>query len=179
MSTKNLPITTYMNSKVFLHGALLVELRFLREEFHKTQLHLYDIQLQEELELAFKEFQETIKANVEIDQETTEVDNLEPIVTEELFYEQLQKIKQDKLEAFKAQLVAELNAELLVAKNYSISVFLKVYSSELNLDRLKINFFELYKNYILTDGLIDSLLRERFQLIYGIDKFFNKLTIRG
>ncbi len=168
-----------MNSKVFLHGALLVELRFLREEFHKTQLHLYDIQLQEELELAFKEFQETIKANVEIDQETTEVDNLEPIMTEELFYEQLQKIKQDKLEAFKAQLVAELNAELLVAKNYSISVFLKVYSSELNLDRLKINFFELYKNYILTDALIDSLLRERFQFIYGIDKFFNKLTIRA
>lgn len=160
MSTKNLPVTTYITSKIYLKTSVLQQIRVIKQTKLEEQLETYKL----ELEIEFLKAVENFRLN----QETTEENLNELKITEELFIENLNKLNEEKLSIYSSELYKNLELEMAKLKSLLLSEILKLFQYEINFNLLYESFFKLFKQYRQGDSLIDNKVSKNFSSLTDI-----------
>lgn len=168
MSTKNLPLTTYISSKIFLKVSILQQVRAIKQINLEKQLEIYKLELEAEFLKAVENFR--------LNQEITEENSDELKITEELFIENLTKLNEEKLSTYSCELYNILELEMIKLKSLLVSDILKLYQRELNLNLVYESFFKLFKDYSSGDSLIDNKVSKNFVFLTNI---LNKININS
>ena len=137
MSTKNLPLTTYITSKIYLKTSVLQQIRVIKQTKLEKQLEIYKLELEVEFLKAIENFR--------LNQETTEENLNELKITEELFIENLNKLNEEKLSIYASELYNTLELEMAKLKPLLLSEILKLFRYEINFNLLYESFFKLFK----------------------------------
>jgi hypothetical protein len=168
MSTKNLPLTTYISSKIFLKVSILQQVRAIKQINLEKQLEIYKLELEAEFLKAVENFR--------LNQEITEENSDELKITEELFIENLTKLNEERLSTYSCELYNILELEMIKLKSLLVSDILKLYQRELNLNLVYESFFKLFKDYSSGDSLIDNKVSKNFVFLTNI---LNKININS
>jgi hypothetical protein len=165
MSTKNLPLTTYITSKIYLKTSVLQQIRVIKQTKLEKQLEIYKLELEVEFLKAIENFR--------LNQETTEENLNELKITEELFIENLNKLNEEKLSIYASELYNTLELEMAKLKPLLLSEILKLFRYEINFNLLYESFFKLFKEYRGGDSIIDGKVSKNFLPLTNILNHLN------
>lgn len=165
MSTKNLPLTTYITSKIYLKTSVLQQIRVIKQTKLEKQLEIYKLELEVEFLKAIENFR--------LNQETTEENLNELKITEELFIENLNKLNEEKLSIYASELYNTLELEMAKLKPLLLSEILKLFRYEINFNLLYESFFKLFKEYRGGDSIIDGKVSKNFPHLTNILSHLN------
>lgn len=177
MSIKNLPMNTYLSSKISIQAAFISEIRLIKEEAIRLQLEAYRLELQEELRIAVEEFRVAQAALLEAAAEEpaqSDVPVEEPI-TEAEFIEKLEKLNEEKLEALNKELHNTLKKEMAELQLKRSSELILAYGSQFQLDRVASLYSDFFKEPAFIDSLLNSVLLQRNHSWYNLESFLNNL----
>lgn len=174
MSIKNLPLTTYLDSRNLIRAAILTEIRAQKEEAMRLEIAAYELQLTEEVNASILEFQE---ANAPVDNEPAL--NAEFEAKREAFVEQLAKEKAQKLEELSKSLALRLKTEMSYLQNVRLSQLALEHTGPLTSSRLGENIQKFLDHFSSSPHLFTFLLKSNRAKLLELNSFLNKLYVNA
>lgn len=174
MSIKNLPLTTYLDSRSLIRAAILTEIRAQKEEAMRLEIAAYELQLTEEVNASILEFQQ---ANTPVDNEPAL--NAEFEAKREAFVEQLAKEKAQKLEELSNSLALRLKTEMSYLQKVRFSQLALEHTGPLTSLRLGENIQKILDHFSSSPHLFTFLLKLDRTKLLELNSFLNKLYVNA